>query len=155
MPLIAISLAAIVFIAATLSLFPQQTAQAADSIFNGVTRLLGSTVQVLVLLALGLVLYLATSKYGNIRLGEGKVEYSTLSWLFMFICAGLGSSTLYWGVAEWAYYYQTPGLNIAPQSPKALEYSIPYSFLPLGRKRPGNLYPRLADHGLSLPRAEK
>ena len=60
-PLIAISLAAIVFIAATLSLFPQQTAQAADSIFNGVTRLLGSTVQVLVLLALGLVLYLATS----------------------------------------------------------------------------------------------
>ena len=51
-PLIAISLAAIVFIAATLSLFPQQTAQAADSIFNGVTRLLGSTVQVLVLLAL-------------------------------------------------------------------------------------------------------
>ena len=97
---------------------PQQTAQAADSIFNGVTRLLGSTVQVLVLLALGLVLYLATSKYGNIRLGEGKVEYSTLSWLFMFICAGLGSSTLYWGVAEWAYYYQTPGLNIAPQSPQ-------------------------------------
>ena len=91
-PLIAISLAAIVFIAATLSLFPPHTAQAADSIFNGVTRLLGSTVQVLVLLALGLVLYLATSKYGNIRLGEGKAEYSTLSWLFMFICAGLGSS---------------------------------------------------------------
>ena len=56
-PLIVISLAAIVFIAATLSLFPQQTAQAANSIFNGVTRLLGSAVQVLVLLALGLVLY--------------------------------------------------------------------------------------------------
>ncbi|MBN0684121.1 BCCT family transporter, partial [Pseudomonas aeruginosa] len=51
---------------------------------------------------------------------------------FMFICAGLGSSTLYWGVAEWAYYYQTPGLNIAPQSPKALEYSIPYSFFHWG-----------------------
>lgn len=46
---------------------------------------------------MGLVIYLATSKYGNIRLGEGKPEYSTLSWLFMFICAGLGSSTLYWG----------------------------------------------------------
>lgn len=131
-PLIVISLAAIVFIAATLSLFPQQTAQAANSIFNGVTRLLGSAVQVLVLLALGLVLYLATSKYGNIRLGEGKAEYSTLSWLFMFICAGLGSSTLYWGVAEWAYYYQTPGLNIAPHSAKALEYSIPYSFFHWG-----------------------
>ncbi|SQM01900.1 BCCT-family transporter [Escherichia coli] len=74
---------------------------------------------------MGLVIYLATSKYGNIRLGEGKPEYSTLSWLFMFICAGLGSSTLYWGVAEWAYYYQTPGLNIAPRSQQALEFSVP------------------------------
>lgn len=96
------------------------------------TRLLGSTVQVLVLLALGLVLYLAISKYGNIRLGEGKVEYSTLSWLFMFICAGLGSSTLYWGVAEWAYYYQTPGLNIAPAIAESAGIQHPLLFLPLG-----------------------
>ncbi len=81
---------------------------------------------------MGLVIYLATSKYGNIRLGEGKPEYSTLSWLFMFICAGLGSSTLYWGVAEWAYYYQTPGLNIAPRSQQALEFSVPYSFFHWG-----------------------
>lgn len=128
MPLIAISLVAILFIAATLSLFPQQSAQVANTLFNGVTRMLGSAVQILVLMAMGLVVWLATSKYGNIRLGEGKAEYSTLSWLFMFICAGLGSSTLYWGVAEWAYYYQTPGLNIAPHSQKALEYSLPYSF---------------------------
>ena len=65
--------------------------------------------------------------------GSAKAKPSTaLSWLFMFICAGLGSSTLYWGVAEWAYYYQTPGLNIAPHSAKALEYSIPYSFFHWG-----------------------
>ncbi|MGS0257006.1 BCCT family transporter, partial [Escherichia coli] len=119
-PLISISLVAILFIAAALSLFPQQSADAANAIYTFVTRTLGSAVQVLVLLAMGLVIYLATSKYGNIRLGEGKPEYSTLSWLFMFICAGLGSSTLYWGVAEWAYYYQTPGLNIAPRSQQAL-----------------------------------
>lgn len=86
------------FIAAALSLFPQQSADAANAIYTFVTRTLGSAVQVLVLLAMGLVIYLATSKYGNIRLGEGKPEYSTLSWLFMFICAGLGSSTLYWGL---------------------------------------------------------
>ncbi|CTU05791.1 TPA: BCCT family transporter YeaV, partial [Escherichia coli] len=127
-PLISISLVAILFIAAALSLFPQQSADAANAIYTFVTRTLGSAVQVLVLLAMGLVIYLATSKYGNIRLGEGKPEYSTLSWLFMFICAGLGSSTLYWGVAEWAYYYQTPGLNIAPRSQQALEFSVPYSF---------------------------
>ncbi len=154
-PLIAISLAAIVFIAATLSLFPQQTAQAADSIFNGVTRLLGSTVQVLVLLALGLVLYLATSKYGNIRLGEGKVEYSTLSWLFMFICAGLGSLHAVLGRCRMGLLLPDPGPEHCPAIAESAGIQHPLLFLPLGRKRLGNLYPRLADHGLSLPRAEK
>ncbi len=69
-PLISISLVAILFIAAALSLFPQQSADAANAIYTFVTRTLGSAVQVLVLLAMGLVIYLATSKYGNIRLGE-------------------------------------------------------------------------------------
>ncbi|MGW9795851.1 betaine/carnitine transporter, BCCT family [Serratia sp. 121840015-2] len=130
--LIAISLCSIALIAICLMLFPAQSALIANTIFNGVTRLFGSTIQILVLIALLVVLYLALSKYGNIRLGEGKPQYSTLAWLFMFICAGLGSSTLYWGVMEWAYYYQTPGLNIAPRTPKALEYSISYSFFHWG-----------------------
>ncbi len=62
-PLISISLVAILFIAAALSLFPQQSADAANAIYTFVTRTLGSAVQVLVLLAMGLVIYLATSKY--------------------------------------------------------------------------------------------
>ncbi|WP_319929297.1 BCCT family transporter [Xenorhabdus santafensis] len=131
-PLITISLVCIVVIAITLSLFPKETSIIANSIFNGLTRLLGSTIQILVLVALMFVVYLAISKYGNIRLGEGKPKYATIPWLFMFICAGLGSSTLYWGVMEWAYYYQTPGLNISPHTPKALEYSISYSFFHWG-----------------------
>lgn len=130
--LIAISLFCITLIALCLMLFPAQCELIATTIFNAVTRLFGSTIQVLVLMALLAVLYLALSKYGDIRLGEGKPQYPTLAWLFMFICAGLGSSTLYWGVMEWAYYYQTPGLNIAPRTPKALEYSISYSFFHWG-----------------------
>ncbi|SQL82747.1 putative quarternary ammonium transport protein (fragment) [Escherichia coli] len=54
-PLISISLVAILFIAAALSLFPQQSADAANAIYTFVTRTLGSAVQVLVLLAMGLV----------------------------------------------------------------------------------------------------
>ncbi len=86
-PLISISLVAILFIAAALSLFPQQSADAANAIYTFVTRTLGSAVQVLVLLAMGLVIYLATSKYGNIRLGEGKPEYSTpLLAVYVYLC---------------------------------------------------------------------
>ena len=50
----------------------------------------------------------------------------------MFICAGLGSATMYWAFMEWGYYYLTPGLGIAPASAKALEYSIAYSFFHWG-----------------------
>ena len=96
------------------------------------TRLLGSTVQVLVLLALGLVLYLATSKYGNIRLGEGKVEYSTLSWLFMFICAGLGSSTLYWGRCRMGLLLPDPGPEHCSAIAESAGIQHPLFFLPLG-----------------------
>ena len=86
-PLISISLVAILFIAAALSLFPQQSADAPTQYTLLLRVRLGSAVQVLVLLAMGLVIYLATSKYGNIRLGEGKPEYSTLSWLFyVYLC---------------------------------------------------------------------
>ncbi|PHM58691.1 BCCT family transporter [Xenorhabdus sp. KK7.4] len=131
-PLIVISLVCIIVIAITLGAFPEKTSVIANAIFNGLTRLLGSTIQILVLVALMFVLYLALSKYGNIRLGEGKPKYATAPWLCMFICAGLGSSTLYWGVMEWAYYYKTPGLNIVPHTPKALEYSISYSFFHWG-----------------------
>ncbi len=52
----------------------------------------------------------------------------------MFICAGLGSSTLYWGVAEWAYYYQT-GPEHCPAIAESAGIQHPLLFLPLGRKR--------------------
>lgn len=50
----------------------------------------------------------------------------------MFILSGLGSSALYWGFLDWAYYYQTPGLNLAPQSQQALKFSVAYSFFHSG-----------------------
>lgn len=84
------------------------------------------------LIALLVVLYLALSKYGNIRLGEGKPQYSTLASAVHVHLRRLGLVHPVLGVMEWAYYYQTPGLNIAPRTPKALEYSISYSFFHWG-----------------------
>ena len=130
--LIAVSLLAVLLTVIGLAAFPAQAESLANQLFEVATRTFGTSVQVLVFGSSLAVLYLAFSKYGNIRLGAGKPEYSTTTWVFMFICAGMGSSTLYWGVMEWAYYYQTPGLNIAPMSAKALEYSVSYSFFHWG-----------------------
>ena len=35
------------------------------------------------------------------------------------------------GLLDWAYYYQTPGLSLPPESAEALKYSVAYSFFTL------------------------
>ncbi|MDF5890316.1 BCCT family transporter [Pseudomonas syringae pv. syringae] len=92
----------------------------------------GSWVQLLGFFSVVITFALAFSKFGNIRFGEGRPQYSTTGRMFMFICTGLGSATMYWAFMEWGYYYLTPGLGIAQASPKALEYSIAYSFFHWG-----------------------
>lgn len=74
----------------------------------------------------GYLLFFVFSKYGNIRLGEEKVEYSTFSWIVMMFCAGMGSSLLYWSVLEWIYYYSAPPMGAPPFSQLAAELSITY-----------------------------
>ena len=130
--LISTSLIAVLITVVGLAVYPQQAEVTANMLFELSSRTFGTSVQVFVFCCALVVLYIAFSKYGNIRLGNGKAEYPTVTWVFMFICAGMGSSTLYWGVMEWAYYYQTPGLNIAAGSREALDYSVSYSFFHWG-----------------------
>ncbi|QEY63533.1 BCCT family transporter [Metapseudomonas lalkuanensis] len=130
--LITASLIAVALTVIGLAAFPAESEAMANRLFEISTRTFGTTVQLFVFGTALAVLYLAFSKYGNIRLGNGKPEYTNMTWVFMFICAGMGSSTLYWGVMEWAYYYQTPGLNIAAGSREALDFSVSYSFFHWG-----------------------
>jgi glycine betaine transporter len=52
------------------------------------------------LLVIGI--YLAASRFGNVRLGQGedRPEFSTPSWLAMLFAAGMGTGLVFWGVAE-------------------------------------------------------
>lgn len=66
------------------------------------------------------------TKYGSIKLGGGKPEFSTFSWLVMMFCAGMGSSLLYWACIEWAYYYSGPPMGAKPFSQYAAELCAAY-----------------------------
>ncbi|XDZ51069.1 BCCT family transporter [Neisseriaceae bacterium CLB008] len=115
-----------------LAAYPDQSIVMADKMMFWATSVFTAPVLLFAFLAILFVLVLAFSKYGKIKLGAGKPEYSTPSWIFMFILSGIGSSTLYWGFLDWAYYYQTPGLNLAPESAEALKFSVAYSFFHSG-----------------------
>lgn len=122
-----VSLSIVFLSVIALSVYSKESIAFAEKILFWSTSLFSAPVLLFGFFACVFVAGLAFSKYGHIKLGEGKPEYSTSSWIFMFILAGLGSSTLYWGFLDWAYYYQTPGLNITPQTPEALKYSVPYT----------------------------
>ncbi len=122
-----VSLSIVFLSVIALSVFSKESIAFAEKILYWSTSIFSAPVLLFGFFACIFVAGLAFSKYGHIKLGEGKPEYSTSSWIFMFILAGLGSSTLYWGFLDWAYYYQTPGLNIAAKTPEALKYSVPYT----------------------------
>lgn len=58
-------------------------------------------------------IYLAFSKYGNIKLGkdDDEPEYSTLSWFAMLFSAGMGIGLVFWGVAEPISHFYVPPLG--------------------------------------------
>ncbi|MBB5172598.1 BCCT family transporter [Texcoconibacillus texcoconensis] len=93
---------------------------------------------VLYLLAgIGLFIFLVTiafSQYGRIVLGNrgAKPEFNTITWAAMLFAAGIGSSVLYWGTIEWAYYYQWPPFNAEPGSTEAIEWTVTYGIFHWG-----------------------
>lgn len=113
-------------------LYPNETTKYLQIIFDNVVSLIGPLLQIVFLITFILALYLAFGKYGNIRLGNEKPEYSMFSYISMMLLASLASAALYWSFTEWAFYYQSPGLGMEPFSSEALETSIGYQFFHWG-----------------------
>lgn len=57
-----------------------------------------------------IMVVMAFSKYGSIKLGgdDEEPEFSTASWIAMLFAAGMGSGLLFWGVAEPIYHFVSP-----------------------------------------------
>lgn len=108
--------------------FPTQGADIVAKIKTFVTNEFGVLYLALGVIALGFVLYVAFSDIGQIKLGnhEDEREFSPTSWAAMLFCAGIGASILYWGMIEWAYYFQGPPFQVAPGSTEAVQWAAAY-----------------------------
>lgn len=78
------------------------------------------------------LIFLAVSRYGRIRLGDAKPEFSTMSWIALIFTSTAGSSLLYWGFIEWSYYYTAPPFGITPESVEAGEWASTYGIFHWG-----------------------
>lgn len=79
-------------------------------------------------------LYLAFSKYGDIRLGkdEDRPSYNNISWFAMLFSAGMGIGLVFWGVAEPLQHYINPPMGLEGESIEAARMAMRYSFFHWG-----------------------
>lgn len=100
---------------------------------NFITDKFGWMFTILMNLALIFCIYLAASRYGDIRLGQQteKPEYSLFSWIGMLFSAGIGIGLVYWGTAEPLYHYMAPPLG-EPETIEAAKQAMSISFLHWG-----------------------
>lgn len=114
--------------------FPEQSRAVVVAMNGFVTSKMGAIYLVLGLAIFCFVLYIAFGKYGSVTLGRAndKPEFSDFAWASMLFCAGIGSDILYWGVIEWAYYFQAPPHSAKPFSEEALNYATMYGMFHWG-----------------------
>ena len=74
------------------------------------------------------LLWLIFGQYRNVRLGgpDEKPEFSTLSWVSMLFCCGIGTGLIYWSFIEPIYYLQTPPFGLEVGTVQAREWAAAY-----------------------------
>ena len=130
--LIVVSVALLVAFIIFMVLNPTATIDGIGGFFNSMISVLGPIFEVVAFVTFLVGLYLGLGKYGKVRLGDCKPEYSTFSYISMMLLASLASAALYWSFTEWAFYYEAPGLGMEPHSTEALESSLGYQLFHWG-----------------------
>lgn len=117
-----------------LIIFPEAGAEVINEANAFMTGNFGILYLLLGLASFIFLLFVAFSKNGRIKLGnkEEKKEFNTFSWAAMLFAAGIGSSILYWGMIEWAYYYQGPPFGVEAKSKEAIQWASSYGIFHWG-----------------------
>lgn len=105
------------------------------SSMNWVAGSVGWSYLVVPLLCIGLLLYLAFSRYGDIRLGSNSArpEFSTWAWLAMILSAVMGIGLISYGVAEPISHFMAPPHALAePETMDAAVRAMQFSFFDWG-----------------------
>ncbi|RBW67942.1 BCCT family transporter [Bacillus taeanensis] len=128
--------AVILLLAVTVPLvvFPERGKEVVDAANVFVTTNFGV---LYLLVGLGIfffLVYVAFSDNGRVKLGEKgeRPQFNNFSWAGMLFCAGIGSSILYWGTIEWAYYFQGPPFGIQPGTREAIAWASTYGIFHWG-----------------------
>jgi glycine betaine transporter len=116
-------------------LFTENLSNVTSKILGYVTSRLGWMYLVVTLGLLVFVVFLAFSRYGNIRLGkdDDRPELRTYSWLAMILSATMGIGLISYGVAEPISHFSDPPHGLAkPGTEEAAVVAMQYSYFDWG-----------------------
>ncbi|HYE38721.1 MAG TPA: BCCT family transporter, partial [Ramlibacter sp.] len=113
---------------------PASMAAVFDTVLAQMTRNFGWLYLWIVLALVLFALFVAFSRYGNLKLGgdDEEPEFSARSWFAMLFAAGMGIGLVFWGVAEPISHYATAPPGIAPATPEAANAAMRYAFFHWG-----------------------
>ncbi len=120
------SVAFIVVVCIPLAFAPDIAGERLEIIYNYISNEFGILYLLASVSAIGFLVWLAFSRFGDIRLGDDEIEFSQMSWIAMLFCAGIGAGLMYWCVIEWSYYYDAPPVGIESRSTEAAEWASTY-----------------------------
>ena len=112
---------------------PAQSADWVNRSFEFVTQGFGILYIITAVFATVFLIWIALGRYGSIVFGSGaKPAYGRFAWASMLFCTGIGGSLIYWGGAEWVYYYVDPPFGIAARSDEAVYWAASYGLFHWG-----------------------
>ncbi len=103
-----------------------------DNLMSSITFKMDWAFQFLTFGLFIILVWLAFSRYGNIKLGEGKPEFSTFSWGTMLFTAGMGTSIMYWSMIEPITYFSGPPFGVEAEGKEAAEWALTYGLFHWG-----------------------
>ena len=115
--------------------FPEGTGEVFTDGRNWIVENLGWFFIMGVSVWLAFLLWVALSRYGNIRLGgnDAKPEYSNVSWFTMLFAGGIGTVLMFWGVAEpISHFASPPRADTVAHSAQAAQEAMAFSLYHLG-----------------------
>ena len=126
--------AIIAVVGITLLVAPDAAADKLNALYEFIAIEFGIFYLLASVAAIGFLVWLASSRFGRVRLGEpdSEPDFRTLSWVAMLFCAGVGAGLMYWCATEWAYYFEAPPFGAAPRSAEAAEWASTYGLFHWG-----------------------
>ncbi|MDA3921767.1 MAG: BCCT family transporter [Salinisphaera sp.] len=132
-PVFLISGGVVIVLVALASVFPGQFSSAASAIQSFIFDYFSWLFVFSTTFFVGFVIYIALSKYGNLRLGEddSTPEFDTWSWVSMMFTAGMGIGLVYYAVSEPLTHYKNPPV-VDGSTPAAAASAMNYTFFHWG-----------------------